>query len=303
MIDAAQCAIGLLNQGVSLVPIVPYTKKPPIAFPLLDYFEQRVRTLNHNEIMDFALGAGKFGFAAVAGVNKLVGIDTESEADFKTLWETNLASSLPSLTFTVKTSRGICCWFFDPEADFENLKSAIPMQPVIQGEIIVHNHLMQVPGSIHPSGHVYELLGTDKILVKPGVVGQIIERLKSLGWVGSAYYGTVSAMDAISFASLTERLTEKDKQGIVLELLPCWRPGYRNRLILALCGLLIKNRVAKNDARDLIKRLALGANDKGALYSALAKVEYQYRNCGTRRLLGYRGLVEIKRELGLVQSE
>lgn len=286
------------SQGINLIPIIPQTKKPPLGFPLIDYYERKKSRLTLQELARYA--SKGLGFAAIAGFNFLVGIDTESKEDYLKLWDRKIAESLPSLTVVVKTSRGYCAWFFDPKADFANLKSAIPMQPAIAGEIIVHDHLMNCPGNVHPSGAVYQVIGTDKIAVKPGIIGEVMERVKSLGWVGNPYYNA-SSPNGIFEGELTERLSEAEKERIVNQLLPCWKVGYRNRLILAICGLLIKSRVAKEDAKELVTSIATLANDRAALSSALSKVEYQYRNARNRpNLVGYSGIVAIMRELRLV---
>ncbi|MGH2638525.1 MAG: hypothetical protein ACRDF4_04485, partial [Rhabdochlamydiaceae bacterium] len=227
----------ICDQKIGLVPIIPRTKNPPFGFPLSAYYERTKPPLTLQELAGYA--SKNFGFAAIAGINSLVGIDVESEQDYLRLWDCKIAESLPNLTVVVKTSRGYCAWFIDPEADFANLKSAISMQAAINGEIIMHNHLMNCPGNIHPSGFVYRLVGTDKIALRPGIVDQMIQRLKSLGWIGDPLYFKTALSDEIIEGELTEHLSETEKGRIVKQLLPCWQIGYRNKLILATCGLLI----------------------------------------------------------------
>ena len=282
----------LLEQGVSLVPIVRGTKKPPAGFPLLEHFNGCELTLD-----ELASTWSKYDRAAVCGIGALCVFDFDSSESYQKFWDHKLAVGIQNETLTVKTSRGFQNWFFDSSINLGETKSSIDARPILEAEILVQRHLAQCPGNLHPSGITYELLGTGRIAKRDGALQAALERLRSLGWSGSPYPAPVGSSTLASH--LNKEVSEEEISRIVKSLLPLWRPGYRNRLTLALSGFLIKEGVSQQSALLIFERLIEAAGDKGARYSVLGKVRYQYHTKDKHPLSGLSTIVQIRKELGL----
>lgn len=211
--------------------------------------------------------------AAICGVNHLLVFDFDSEESYVKFWDKKIASEIHNETFTVKTSRGYQNWFFDVSINQSDYKSAIDVRPLLEMEIFVHHHLASVPGNTHSSGFVYELVGTGKILRKDGILKNVIERLRSLGWTGNEF-----SIKASSASIAGEHIpTEIEIKRLSEILAKKWKPGVRNRLILEICGFLIREGWSEGDALKVFEGIIRITSDSHSRTSVIQKVHYQYR--------------------------
>lgn len=279
----------LVDSGVSLTPRIPVTKKPPRGFPLSEY-------LNGSKILTWEELRENWkaeNFAAVTGVNHLVGFDFDAVPDYWAFWD-SVGVNLHNETLSVKTSRGIQNWFFDFSSEVSKFKSVINGSPFVKLEIFTKNHLLAVPGNLHPCGHKYELLGTSTILRKDGIVWAGIERLKSLHWIGEIYEPT----DDGSFESgdLSQEIEDFEKS--VHLLAQHWKRGYRNRLLIALSGVLIRENISEEAAVKLVRAVIEATSDSEARLNAPAKMRYLYKHREkAKRLQGIPALLSLFKEI------
>ena len=178
MLTREELDTSLFAQGVELVPTIPghERKKPIQGFNLSAHWTQKLTTT-----VDLAywrtLGYDR---AAVLGPvsEYLLALDFDSFDDARKFFDAKLYERLPNETLTTKTARGIRFLFKDPVCEFLRFKNAIDMRPQIAGEILLHHHLAHLPLNTHGSGFVYQLLGTDQILSKPGCAEAFLETLR-----------------------------------------------------------------------------------------------------------------------------
>ncbi len=279
----------LLEQGVSLIPRVPGTKEPPAGFRYADRWDGR-KLATLEEMASWSV----HDRAAVCGVNHLVVFDFDSEVAYYTFWDQKIAHQLFLDTLVVRTARGFQVWFFDYSVDLKKFVNVVDGKPTIAMEIFLQKHLAAVPNNTHPSGKKYELMGSYTIARKDGIFDKAIERLRSLHWVGSVYsdVGTTP----MRIGDLSGRIDDLDE--FSSQMAKFWKPGYRNKLLLALAGYLIRKNISEDAAIELIEVIIQKTGDHAARQSAVSKMHYEYRNRHKiKRFLGGRSLAKIALEV------
>jgi hypothetical protein len=238
----------LYLQGARFVFRPPGTKSVVAGFDLKSAFEGKVLpSLEELECWDG-------DYAAVAGLNGLVGVDSDSAASRIKFWDCRLAQELPNDTVVVQTNRGFCDWFFDPSLNLEIMPTVIDCRPVLDVEIFFHHHLLAVPGNLHPSGSVYRLVGTSRVLVKRGIADVLIERVRSLGVsVGTNSSNMCSYPSALAAGIL--RLDAKFAEGVEKAIEKIWLKGQRYKIQLALAGWFLRLEIAPDQAIEFIMKL------------------------------------------------
>ena len=279
----------LVEQGISLLPRVDGTKEPPAGFRYSDRWEGK-KIANLEETSSWKV----HDRAAICGVNHLVVFDFDSMPSYERFWDKRLAQDLPNETLSIRTSRGVQIWFFDFSLELAKLQNVIDAKPTLQMEIFLQKHLAAVPNNTHPSGKKYQLLGSVTIARKDGIVSRAIERLRSLHWVGTIY--SDSEITPFKTGNLTEQIT--DMEEFSTSMAKYWKPGYRNKLILALSGYLIRKNICEDSAVALINAIINKTGDNAARQSAISKIRYQYRNRDRiKRLQGLKSLARVALEV------
>jgi hypothetical protein len=87
-------------------------------------------------------------------------------------------------------------------------------------------------------------------------------------------------------------LSDKQEEQAVKFLCRYWKEGYRNRLTMYYCGLALKQGIALESAKRVIREATARTNDPEAS-SRLELVEYHYRTRQTGPLKGASGIAEI----------
>ena len=279
----------LIEQGISLIPRVDGTKEPPAGFHYSDRWDGK-KVADLEETASWKV----HDRAAICGVNHLVVFDFDSVESYQRFWDKRLADNLPNETLSVRTSRGVQVWFFDYSLNLLKLRNVIDAKPTLQMEIFLQKHLAAVPNNTHPSGKKYSLLGSATIARKDGIVDRAIDRLRSLHWVGSIY--SDGGTTPLHIGDLSEQITDIEEFSTMLA--KHWKPGYRNKLLLALSGYLIRRNICESSAVALVNLVIDKTGDGSARQSAVSKMRYQYRNRGRiKRLQGLKSLVKVAIEV------
>ncbi len=279
----------LIEQGISLIPRVPGTKEPPAGFHYSDRWDgKRIADLKETESWEV------HDRAAVCGVNHLVVFDFDSEDAYYTFWDQKLAHQLFYDTLVVRTRRGFQAWFFDYSCDLSKFVNVIDGKPALDVEIFLQKHLAAIPNNTHPSGRKYELMGSYVIARKDGIVEKGIERLRSLKWIGSPYSSTGTV--PMKIGTLNEEIQDLDEFSSTMA--KYWKPGFRNKLLLALAGYMIRKNISEESAVRLIEAIIEKSKDYPAKQSAVSKIRYEYRNRDRiKRFYGVSTLAKVALEI------
>ena len=291
-----QLDLKLFSQDVELVPIVPGTKKPIERFSLSSHWMQKRTTT-----ADLAYWQSQnYDRAAVLGQvsDSLIGLDFDLLEDARKFLDLKLYESVPNRTLTTRTARGIRYLFKDPQCKFDRFKNSIDMRPQIAGEILLHHHLAHLPLNIHQSGFMYELVGTDQILSKPGCVDAFLAALRErFRWTGDPYKTEYSEIRAS--VKRRGKFDAKEIPIIVEKISPYWREGYRRKLVFALCGLLITNNANENNAISLINAIFDRTHERDQdRRNALAQVHVHFKhNSDLQKQPGVNYLAKVMKEV------
>ncbi len=288
----------LIEQGISLIPRVPGTKEPPAGFSYSDRWDG-TKIAKLDEIASWSV----HDRAAICGVNHLVTLDFDSMDAYSRFWGgQRLARDLPQETLCVRTSRGIQAWFFDYSQDLAKFKNVIDGKPAVEMEIFIRKHLAAVPNNTHPSGKKYLLLGGYTIARKDGIVSQSVDRLRSLHWQGTPY--SDEGATPMKIGDLSDQIDSADIERMASMFATSWKPGFRNRFLLALAGYLIRGNVSEISAVALVNAIIDKTGDVRARQSAVSKVRYEYRNKDKiKRLQGVVSLKKIIMEVELSKCQ
>ena len=279
----------LIEQGVSLIPRIPGTKEPPKDFHYSDRWDGKI-VANLEECASWEV----HDRAAVCGVNHLMVLDFDSMESWERFWGPKRSQVLPNDTLCVRTSRGIQMWLFDYSLNLDILKNVIDGNPTIKLEIFLQKHLAAVPNNTHPSGKKYQLLGTTTIARKDGTFEVLIDRLRSLKWIGSIY--SEKGTSSLQIGNLSEDITDFDKA--VDFFSPFWKRGHTHKFLLALSGYLIRQNISEDSALKLVNAIIDNVGDKPKKNEALYQVRYNYRNKDrVKRILGINGLTDVMLEV------
>ena len=238
--DAAERYVRL---GISVIPIQPGTKEPPVGFRWGEY---ATRIADASERYEWFVVQG-YQIAVVSGPVSgwLVPLDFDGPGGYTALAERfPRVCALPRLrTGSGKTH----VWLRVPKPTKKYVAHAPDGSNL---EVRAGTHYTLVPPSIHPSGepYVWERMPDDGIPVLA---------LESIG------LHTFEPREREPGEPVDEgdSLSERDRQHILELVTPHYVPYARHELCLALSGWLASNGVPESDARWIVDELAATAGD------------------------------------------
>ena len=167
-----ETALQFLSLGIGIIPLYHRNKKPDTSVIGGTWEQYSVSLCSAAEVSSWLIGDWR-NYGVVAGWNNLVIIDFDNIEYFKVwkLWAmgSDVARIIDS-AFKVTTSRGIHVYVstIDPVVNEKRISKSGGIDVQAQRKFVVG------PGSIHPSGHVYQPQGE---MVFPLVLGGIEEIL------------------------------------------------------------------------------------------------------------------------------
>lgn len=164
-----------MGMGLSLIPIKARDKRPAVESWERYQSERASPEQVGRWFLDPALNVGVV--CGKASGNFVV-LDFDSEEAFARYWG---GKHPEEKTFTVRTSRGFQVWMRDPV--LEESMTKFDFRPFMDLELRANQHYVVAPPSVHPSGAVYQVLGTFEIFEAPGLAVSVENRLKELGYL------------------------------------------------------------------------------------------------------------------------
>ena len=297
-----------LEKGLSVFPLEPGSKRPYAKLLADRGYEGSWKPLQ--EVRP-SLEDLEYWFSKPANVaivcgrvsGNLIVIDFDGPGRFEE-WYGGLANYLKDRvrwTWRTRTGRGVHVYFRLKEASLvprtkPHLKEGIDVKG--EGGYVV------APPSVHPSGREYEFLDCDPRVDEIQVLtrSEWEELRATLGWKEAG---------KVSRAALRGReLSEEQLRRLVEIFKPYYVPGHRDLILYPLLGLLVKEGVSYDSARQLVEMLVEETRDEEATHRFYL-VDYHYgmrvEALGKERLKGVSGLKEemekVLRKKGLSEEE